>query len=97
MIKRHLRITNNAFSNHLSTGLNHVFCFLASLPDIWAGKAMLTSSNENVSAQITVMGNMYINFPVVPLTNRTVDMARTVVKIVVITGIMTLLRPSTIF
>ena len=46
---------------------------------------------------MTVMGNMYINFPVVPLTNSTVDMARTVVKIVGLTGMMTLLRPSTIF
>ena len=64
---------------------------------MWAGKAMLTSRNEKVNAQITVIGNMYINLPVVPLTNRTVDIARTVVKIVVITGMMTLLKPSTIF
>ena len=62
-----------------------------------AGKAILTSSNEKAKAQITVIGSIYINFPVVPLTNITVYIARTVVKIVVITGMMTLLRPSTIF
>ena len=64
---------------------------------MWAGKATLTSRNEKANAQITVIGSMYINLPVVPLTNRTVDIARTVVKIVVITGMMTLLKPSTIF
>ena len=62
-----------------------------------AGRAILTSRNENVKAQITVMGNMYINLPVVPLIIRTVDIARIVVNIVVTTGMITLLKPSTIF
>ena len=62
-----------------------------------AGRAILTSRNENVKAQITVIGNMYINLPVVPLIIRTVDIARIVVNIVVTTGMITLLKPSTIF
>ena len=40
---------------------------------------------------------MYINLPVVPLIIRTVDIARIVVNIVVTTGMITLLKPSTIF